>query len=124
TPGVYNLTSPIQVTNPGTVVMGLGLPSLLPTAGTPALTVADVDGVTLSGFLLDAGPTSSPTLLQIGPTGSTEDHSCWPTAIFDIHCRVGGAEPGTSESCVTINSNNVITDNTRYWRADHGAGVG
>ncbi len=124
TPGVYHLDSPIQVNNPGTVVMGLGLPSLLPTGSNPALTVADVDGVTLSGFLLDAGPTSAPTLLQVGSAGSTQDHTCWPTAIFDIHCRVGGAEPGTALSCVTINSNDVLTDNTWYWRADHGSGVG
>ena len=124
TPGVYNLDSAIQVNNPGTVVMGLGLPSLLPTKGNAAISVADVDGVTLSGFLLDAGPTSSTTLMQVGAATSSQDHSLAPTAIFDVHCRVGGAEPGTSQSCVTINSNNVLTDNTWYWRADHGAGVG
>ena len=47
-----------------------------------------------------------------------------PSAIFDVHCRVGGADPGTAASCVTINSRNVLIDNTWNWRADHGAGVG
>jgi hypothetical protein len=124
TPGIYKLEASIQVNKPGTVVMGLGLPSLLPTQGTAAVSVADVDGVTLSGFLLDAGPTSTATLLEVGPTGSSKDHSAAPSALFDIHCRVGGAEPGTAASCVTVNSNNVLTDNTWYWRADHGNGVG
>jgi hypothetical protein len=124
TPGVYHLDSPIQVNNPGTVVMGLGLPSLVPTGANSVLTVADVDGVTLAGFLLDAAPGGAPTLLEVGPMGSSQNHSAAPTAIFDIHCRVGGPGPGTTQSCVTINSNDVLTDNTWYWRADHGSGVG
>jgi hypothetical protein len=124
TPGIYHLEAPIQVNNAGTVVMGIGFPSLLPTAGTAAITVADVDGVTLAGFLLDAGPTSTPALMQIGPMGSSADHTNLPTAVFDVHCRVGGATPGTAQSCLTINSHNVLTDNTWWWRADHGAGVG
>jgi hypothetical protein len=124
TPGIYNLEAPIQVTVPGTVVLGIGMPSLLPTQGTAALSVADVDGVTLAGFLLDAGPTTTPTLLEVGPSGSSKDHSAAPTAIFDVHCRVGGGTPGTAASCVTVNSHNVLLDNAWLWRADHGNGVG
>jgi hypothetical protein len=86
--------------------------------------VADVGGVTLSDFIVEAGTMSSPTLMELGPTGSTQDHSSSPSAIFDVHCRVGGADPGTATSCFTINSNNVLIDNTWNWRADHGAGVG
>ena len=124
TPGIYNLEASLQVTQPGTVVIGLGMPSLLPKMGTAALSVADVDGVTLAGFLLDAGPTTTATLMAVGPTGSSQSHAAAPSAIFDVHCRVGGAEAGTAQSCVTVNSHDVLIDNAWLWRADHGAGVG
>ena len=58
--------------------MGLGLATLIPDQGTPILSVADVDGVTLAGLLLEAGPTSSPTLLELGSPGSSADHSAAP----------------------------------------------
>jgi hypothetical protein len=124
TPGIYHLQAPVQVTRPGTIVMGLGLATLVPDTGMPVLSVADVDGVTLAGLLLEAGTTSSPTLLQLGDAGSSQDHSKNPSAVFDLHCRVGGANPGTASTCVTIDSSDVLVDNTWLWRADHGAGVG
>ncbi len=123
TPGVYHLASSLQVNLPGTVVLGLGLATLIPDNGTAAITVADVDGVTLAGLLLEAGPSSSPTLLQFGPSGSSANHAANPSAMFDVHCRVGGADVGTAASCVTIDSSNVLLDNTWLWRADHGAGA-
>jgi hypothetical protein len=124
TPGIYHLASPIQVTRPGTIVLGLGVATLIPDQGTPALTVADVDSVTIAGILFDAGPVQSPTLLQLGDAVSSTSHALSPTALFDISCRVGGASAGTTESCVTINSNDVLIDNAWLWRADHGTGVG
>ena len=108
TPGIYHVTAPIQVTSPDVVILGLGLATLVPDDGTPALTIADVDGVTVAGILLDANTTSSPTLLQVGDAGSSTDHSRDPTATFDVHCRVGGAIPGTAASCITINSNDAL----------------
>jgi hypothetical protein len=123
TPGIYSLDSPINVTLPGTIVMGLGLATLIPTTGMPVIRVADVDGVTLSGLIIEAGTMSSPTLLEVGPMGSSQDHSAVPTAMFDVHCRVGGADVGTAASCTTVNSNNVLMDNSWFWRADHGAGA-
>ncbi|MGD0527803.1 MAG: hypothetical protein ABSE49_21900 [Polyangiaceae bacterium] len=123
TPGIYHLESSLQVTRPGTIVMGLGFATLIPDDGTAILSVDDVDGVTLAGLLLEAGPTSSPTLLQLGAAGSTENHSANPTAVFDVHCRIGGADVGTAASCVTVNSSDVLIDNTWLWRADHGAGA-
>ena len=122
TPGVYSLSQPIVVRNPNTVVLGLGLATLTPTQGTPALIVADVDGVTIAGLLFDAGSSNSPNLLQIGDANvSTVDHSANPTALFDISCRVGGAAPtAETNSCVVINCKNVLIDNAWLWRADHG----
>jgi hypothetical protein len=122
TPGVYPLSQSIVVRNANTVVLGLGLATLQPTSGTPAIIVADVDGVTIAGLLLDAGTTLSPNLLQIGGLSPGNiDHSANPTAIFDVSCRVGGAAPtAEAASCVVINSNNVLIDNIWLWRADHG----
>jgi hypothetical protein len=123
TPGIYHLDASLQVTRASTIVLGLGLPTLVPDDGTPAIQVADVDGVTLAGLLLEAGAMSSPTLLELGPAGSTASHAGDPTAMFDVHCRVGGADVGTAASCVTIDSHDVLVDNAWLWRADHGAGA-
>jgi hypothetical protein len=124
TPGIYHLSNSLRISNPGAIVMGLGLATLIPDKGTPAIVVEDVDGVTLAGLLLEAGPVSSSVLLRVGGMGSTRDHSKNPTALFDVHCAVGGAGLGTAETSLMINSNNVLIDNCWLWRADHGNGVG
>jgi hypothetical protein len=123
TPGIYHLDQSLKVNAAGTVVLGLGVPTLIPDSGSAILEVADVDGVTIGGILLEAGPTSSPALLSVGAAGSTARHSQDPTALFDVHCRVGGADVGTAANCVTVDSSDVIVDNVWMWRADHGAGA-
>lgn len=123
TPGIYHLAGSVNVTRPGTVVMGIGFATLVADAGNAALSVADVDGVTIAGLLIEAGATSSPVLVQIGETAGGHDHAMNPTVLHDLHCRIGGANTGTAESCLTIHSHNVIVDNTWLWRADHGAGA-
>ncbi|WP_243425591.1 discoidin domain-containing protein [Clostridium paridis] len=125
TPGVYHLSDSIKVNNPNTVILGLGLATLIPDNGTAAMTVADVDGVNISGLLFDAGQNNSPTLLEVGPTGSTQNHAANPTSLSDLFFRVGGAAVGKADVSLKINSNNVIGDNFWVWRADHGVdGVG
>ncbi len=124
TPGIYHLDESLQIVNPGTVVFGLGLATLVPNKGTPALTIADVDGVEVAGVIVDAGPVSSPTLVQVGPPGSTASHSRNPSTLHDLFCRVGGGSAGTAASCMTVNSNDVIGDGLWLWRADHGSGAG
>lgn len=124
TPGIYHLTNSILVTYPGSIVFGLGFPTLVPTNGNPTMVIADVDGVTVSDILFDAGTTSSPSLLEVGPAGSSRDHSADPVCLYDVHSRVGGQFAGTTTTCFTINANNVIGDNIWLWRADHGHGVG
>jgi hypothetical protein len=123
TPGIYHVDAPIQVTRAGTIVMGLGVTTLVPDRGTTAMTVADVDGVQIAGLMFDAGATESQTLLELGPGLGTSDHSKDPTFLYDVYCRVGGATVGTAASCLTINSNDVVADNLWLWRADHGAGA-
>jgi hypothetical protein len=124
TPGVYHLDSSIRVQNAGTVVLGLGLPTLLAETGNVLIEVADVDGVKIAGLTIDAGETISPTLMIVGPVGSDASHSQNPTSIHDVFCRVGGGFPGSSLGCMEINSHHVIGDHFWLWRADHGNGVG
>ncbi|MER5793211.1 discoidin domain-containing protein [Streptomyces sp. NPDC001980] len=124
TPGIYHLDQTINVTRANTVVLGLGLATLVPDNGVDAMHVADVDGVKLAGFLIDAGTVNSDTLLRIGDPGSTADHSANPTSMQDVFVRIGGAGPGLATNSVVVNSNNVIIDHTWLWRADHGSGVG
>jgi hypothetical protein len=124
TPGIYHLTSTIQVNRADTVVLGLGIATLEADNGVTAMSVADVNGVRIGGLLLDAGTTNSPILLQVGPNGSSADHSADPTILYDIFARIGGAAVGKAAVSVQINSNNVIGDDLWLWRADHSNGVG
>ncbi len=123
-PGVYHLDVPLHVTGANTIVLGLGLATLVPDGGVSAIDVDDVDGVTLAGLLIEAGPTTSPVLVQIGPSGSSARHSSNPTVLSDVFVRVGGASVGKATRSVEINSHDVIGDHLWLWRADHGNGVG
>jgi hypothetical protein len=124
TPGLYDLTEPIRVTRPNTIVLGVGYPTLHPVNGNVAMTVADVDGATLSGLLFDAGELQSPVLLEVGPARSHAHHAANPTSLHDIFFRDGGAAIGKVVANLIINSNDVLIDDTWIWRADHGQGVG
>ena len=120
TPGIYRLRTPIRVVRAGTVVLGLGLATLLAEGGTTALTVADVPGVSVAGLLIDAGPQMSGVLMQVGPRGAGRDHRANPTLLADLFFRAGGAAVGNAGTCLEINSGSVIADHLWIWRADHG----
>ncbi|MFJ1583253.1 adenylyl cyclase [Streptomyces sp. NPDC088197] len=124
TPGVYALDQTVEVTRAGTVVLGLGIATLLPDNGITALSVADVDGVKISGLLIDAGATNSAVLVRVGPRGADGGHAGDPTLLQDVFVRIGGAQAGKATVSVEINSSDVIGDNLWLWRADHGSGVG
>ena len=124
TPGVYKLNDTLRITRPDTIVFGLGVPSLIPMSGQPAISVADVDGVKIAGLIIDAGEKRSPALLEVGPAGSKADHATNPTFLYDLTVRTGGPTAGKNDTGVVINSNNVVVDHIWIWRADHGAGVG
>ncbi|MFJ9670156.1 coagulation factor 5/8 type domain-containing protein [Streptomyces sp. NPDC101221] len=124
TPGIYHLDQTVDVKRAGTVVLGLGYATLVPDNGVTALRVADVDGVRLAGFLVDAGPVNSATLLEIGPEGASADHAANPTTVQDVFVRIGGAGPGKATTSMVVNSRHTIVDHTWVWRADHGDGVG
>ncbi|MET8341230.1 discoidin domain-containing protein [Streptomyces microflavus] len=124
TPGVYHIDQTINVNRANTVVLGLGLATIIPDNGVTAMKVADVDGVKLAGFLIDAGPVNSSTLLEVGPQGASADHSVNPTTVQDVFIRIGGAGPGKATTSLVVNSDDVIIDHTWIWRADHGEGWG
>lgn len=123
-PGIYHLSGTINVTRANTVVLGLGLATLVADNGVTPLTVADVDGVSIAGLLIEAGTVNSAVLMQIGPAGSVQDHSANPTLLSDVFFRIGGAGVGKATQSLIVNSNNVILDDLWIWRADHGTGVG
>ncbi len=132
TPGVYQLPHPIVVERPDTVILGLGLATLVPTGGNEAITVADVSGVHIAGLILDAGPENSPVLLKMGfglfglplPRGGFFSHVDNPSVLNDVYFRIGGATAGKATTSLEVDSSDVILDNIWAWRADHGTGVG
>jgi hypothetical protein len=123
TPGIYHLATPIRVSNPNTIILGLGYSTLVADHGEPAIVLDDVDGIRIGGILLEAGPISSVSLLRVGELKQKANHATNPTILYDVFARAGGASPGMADSLVTINSNNVIGDNFWLWRADHGNGA-
>jgi hypothetical protein len=128
TPGVYDVGRPIEISRPGTIVLGLGLATLSPTNGNVAMSVDASHGVKISGLIFDAGSVNSPALLTVGQPDDQDSqgsgHASDPTLIQDVYFRIGGAQPGQATNSLVVNSSHVIIDNIWGWRADHGAGVG
>lgn len=124
TPGIYHLRETLNVTRANTVVLALGMATLIPDNGIVALRIADVDGVKVAGILIDAGTVNSPLLMEVGAPGSSANHAANPTSLHDVFVRIGGAVAGKATLSLTVNSPNVIIDHTWLWRADHGSGVG
>ena len=136
TPGVYAVDKTLKVKREDTIVLGLGMPTLVPQNGVVPMTVADVPGVGISGLIFDAGAANSPVLLQVGSldgrdvgddTGSQVAHERSaenPTSLHDVFFRIGGATPGKATTSLVVNSDHVLLDDLWVWRADHGNGVG
>lgn len=134
TPGVYRLEEPIQVNNPNTIVLGLGLATLQSTNGNECMITANESGIIIAGILFDAGETESENLLVVGTEAAKTDDienskdektnlKEEPILLSDLYFRVGGTdtkEPCKTKNCLTINSSQVIGDNFWVWRADHG----
>jgi len=124
TPGIYDLSEPIRITRPDTVVLGLGFVTLRPVNGSAAMLTADADGITIAGLLFDAGPQTSPVLLQVGAPGDHRRHQADPLLLADVFFRDGGAGVGKTVGNLEVNASDTIIDHTWIWRADHGVHVG
>ena len=118
TPGQYHLASPIVVSRPGAVVMGLGFATLVPERGTSAMTVMPNVGVRLSGLI--STPAQPIRLscsrwghLRPGP-GAADD----PDLVQDTFFRVGGEAVGSATVSFVDNADYSIIDNVWAWRAD------
>jgi hypothetical protein len=120
TPGVYNIDQTINVTNPDTVVLGVGFPTLIPQNGVNTMQVADVNGVRIDGLLFDAGTTNSDALLTVGTAGSTTSHASDPTSVQDTFFRIGGDIAGKATNSLVVNASNTLLNDIWAWRADHG----
>jgi hypothetical protein len=134
TPGRYFLDKSLKVTKPGTVIMGIGLATLIPENGNAAVEISDVDDVSVCGLTIDAGKAFSKELFVVGKPGSSKPHvsseasakedGANPLFLYDIFFRVGGPAEGSAGACMVINSSDVVVDHIWLWRADHGNGVG
>jgi hypothetical protein len=128
TPGVYNVSRSIRVIHPDTIVLGMGLATLVSQHGATPMVVGDVRGVEISDLIFDAGPVQALSLLDIGGPAASFlpaarrgfSDPADPTLVSDVYFRVGGAQVGKTIDAFVVNSNNVILDNTWSWRADHG----
>jgi hypothetical protein len=126
TPGVYNVSAPILVSRPDTVVLGLGFATVVPARGVTPMVVAPNTGVKLSGLIFDAGAANSPVLLSVGTPLPAAGSASDPDTIQDVFFRVGGAETTATSATVSLldNASNSIIDDVWAWRADHGNDVG
>ncbi|HVE28970.1 MAG TPA: hypothetical protein VNC80_02785, partial [Mycobacteriales bacterium] len=93
--------------------------------GSTPVAVLDVPGVTLAGFMIDAGPQNSPVLLKVGTRllghlGSASN----PIVVQDVFFRIGGPHVGKATVSLEVNTDHAILDDVWAWRAYHGDGVG
>jgi len=127
TGGMYDLSEPIRVTRSNVVILGIGFPTLRSTNGNALIEVEDnLEGVRISGILLEAGKTTSPHLLQFG---RTQGIGSGYNFLYDIFARVGGpnnqdVDPQSTDVMMKIQSNQVVMDYVWLWRADHDAKSG
>jgi hypothetical protein len=122
TPGVFKIGQTIKVKRADTVVLGMGLATMTAMNGAVVMDVADVQGVDLAGFTIDAGTKNSPVLMRVGKKSGRNHKSDPgnPTALQDVFFRIGGPNVGKADISLEVNSDNVILDDIWAWRADHG----
>jgi hypothetical protein len=138
-PGIYNLTEPIVISRPGSVVLGIGFPTLVASNLTASLPVLHITpsatsagsasspggGVRIAGLLLQAGPMNSPSLLQWDAADSSPSSPPAPSFIQDVFARVGGTNDPSlqqmrAQAMMRLEASHVVLDHSWLWRADHG----
>lgn len=125
-PGVYYLDESLNVTVDNSVLMGLGYATLIAANGNSAI-VVEAEGVSLSGFIIEAGNLNSDVLLQVGGRHVSSSSSSSggdrnnPTVLYDIFTRTATRE-ARATTMIEINQDHTIIDHCWNWRADHVAG--
>lgn len=122
TPGVYDIYETIEITKPGTVVLGMGHATLTARGGAVAIKTSNAPGIVLAGITIDAGEAESPYLLQVGSKSDKfqPNEPADPITLSDFYIRVGGPHIGKTTVAIEINSDNALIDHAWIWRADHG----
>jgi len=126
TPGTYSFASQIQITQPNTVLLGIGFPTLIAPIGKPCIVVDPVDGVRIGGIIVQAGrsPGKNTSLLQWGSAVDEGPNSFVRSGyLYDFCARVGrfdNQDPtyNSSPQLIAILSASVVCDNVWAWRAD------
>ncbi|CAJ1426387.1 unnamed protein product [Effrenium voratum] len=124
TPGIYELSTPIVIMNPGFVVLGLGFPTLVAMADQPAI-LQLAENVRVASVLLEGG--ASVTMYQ-----ETQPLLHWSGALgvaSDIFARVGSFNYSTAfllpcqgriaSIFVQVEGIGVVLDHAWLWHADH-----
>lgn len=114
--GPLSLTSPVRVTTRGTVILGIGVPTLR-LANSSAYVAIMGDECCLAGLTVEAGTTGLDTMvIWSGGNGRA----------YDLYTRVGGALPCKEVGCNTqlqvSGTASLVAENLWLWRADHDKG--
>ncbi|MEW1863984.1 coagulation factor 5/8 type domain-containing protein [Streptomyces sp. NPDC088194] len=135
TPGCYELADTIKVKWAGTVVLGLGHVTLAPRQGVVPMTVADARRVRIAGLRFDADPADAGpadtdpadadpaaaiVLLEIGARRGGRSDPRDPASVQDVRFRIG--DGGRAATALVVNSDHVLLDHVRVWRAGPGTG--
>eukprot|EP00392_Amoebophrya_sp_AT5.2_P009506 g9534.t1 len=146
TPGIYRLAKPIVLSRPKSVLLGIGLATLVCEAASPCLLVHNsARGSRVSGLIVQPGVTfSGEVLVEVGTSGdeadertseaevveprSAEEDAEEHIFLYDVFARVGGDTDSrretvnVSEAMMRIRCSRVVLDNIWLWRADHDVG--
>jgi hypothetical protein len=113
----------INITRNNTIVLGLGIPSLVCSNPIGCINVSANAGVDLSGFILEAGYNLTPSLLQIGTKDSSGSEKN-PIFLHDVYFRIAQTQSNAklvrqTVAAAVIYTSYVVGDNLWIWRADH-----
>ena len=113
-PGIYHFDKALKVNNDNTIILGLGLATIIPD-NSDGITDINGNNCSISGILFDANVTTYH--MKVDGNG---------ICMHDIYSRIGGKEDKDTfcETSVIINGNDCFGDNFWLWRADHSKGVG
>ncbi|KAL1522524.1 hypothetical protein AB1Y20_017511 [Prymnesium parvum] len=132
-PGIYTLTSPLKITRPGVVLLGLGVATLTCASVHGCVHVGDgLADVRIAGLLLDAGVedllAATAPLLRWGSTPAASPGGL----LSDVHARLtamphqptgalpaAGCTPKRADVMVQLESSGVTLDHSWLWHADH-----
>src|SRR5262249_52422534 len=110
TPGVYHINQTLNISRAGTIVLGLGYPTIVNDSGVDSIHAAVADGGRLKDLLLDAATPQANPLLPTVPAGNATSHASNPISIQDVFFRIGGEFAGKVTNSLVVNSYDTIID--------------